>query len=110
METDRVEPDSVPANVPFLTLWHEPQVPSAGSTALSSAVPETVVPDCESTHLISSALNESDPVPVHVPLTSTGVGVGVVGAEDGDLHAESDAAANRPTTAAAIALTWREYR
>jgi hypothetical protein len=78
------EPESVPANAPRFTLWHEPQVPSAGSTALNSTLPETVEPDCVSTQVTSSGLNESEPVPVHRPVTSivagTGAGAGAAGA------------------------------
>src|SRR5438445_11031119 len=74
METVIVPPDSVPVSVPFLTLWHEPHVPSVGSTALISAMPEMTVPDCVRTHVTSSGLNESDPVPVHVPPRTTAAG------------------------------------
>jgi hypothetical protein len=77
-------PNSVPEKVPFFTLWQEAHEPSVGFTALSSAVPETEVPVCVSTHFTSSGLNESDPVPLHVPLTLMGAGAeGAVGA-DGD--------------------------
>src|SRR5882762_4741850 len=51
-----------------------------------SAVPDSVVPDCVTTHVISSGLNESDPMPVHVPLATTGAevdGGGTTGAGAG---------------------------
>ena len=38
-------------------------MPSAGSTALSSTVPETFEPDGVRTQLTGSGLNESEPVP-----------------------------------------------
>src|SRR6185295_5714023 len=82
IETVKALPDNVPVTVPFLTLWHEPHVPSDGLTALSSAVPDTALPDCESTHVTSSGLNESDPVPLHVPLTLMVSAPGAVGGLD----------------------------
>ena len=81
IETLSVLPDNVPVNVPVLTLWHEPHVPSDGLTALSSAVPDTALPACESTHVTSSGLKESDPVPLHLPLTSIVVAPGAAGVE-----------------------------
>jgi hypothetical protein len=90
--------------VPFFTLWHEPHVPSAGSSAFSSAVPETVLPDCVSTHVTRSPLNESAPVPVHLPASvnaaagdAVGEGAGpagdeVEGAGTLDWHAATHAA------------------
>src|SRR5438552_11393258 len=113
METIIVPPDSVPVSVPFLTLWHEPHVPSVGSTALISAVPEMAVPDCVRTHVTSSGLNESDPVPVHVPLSTTGAGTGgggtgatgpgaVASADDIDPHAASHAVSAPSNTTSVI--------
>src|SRR5258705_11903906 len=67
-------PESVPVSVPFLTLWHDPHVPSDGSTALISALPDSEAPDCAITQVTRSGLNESDPMPVHVPLSETGPG------------------------------------
>src|SRR5262245_12419480 len=105
------EPDSVPANTPRFTLWHEPHVPSDGSTALNSTVPETAGPDCVSTHVTSSGLNESDPVPVQRPLTLTAVGVGVgsgaagaTGDAGGDEVPQDDSSAPRHATAARAAI------
>jgi len=74
-----VLPASVPVNVPFFTLWHEPHEPSAGSTALISAVPESVVPDWVMTQVTSSGLKESEPVPVHVPFRPDPAGLGMTG-------------------------------
>src|SRR5712691_241641 len=78
IETVTLLPESVPVSVPFLTLWHEPHVPSAGSTAVISAVPESAVPDWVITQVTTSGLNESDPVPIHVPLRPTPAGAGAV--------------------------------
>lgn len=76
-------PDNVPVSVPFLTLWHDPHVPSDGSTALISEVPDSEVPDCTITQVTSSGLNESDPIPVHVPFSATGPGREGDGADGG---------------------------
>src|SRR6185436_20702339 len=76
------------------------------STALISAVPESEVPDCAITQVTSSGLNESDPMPVHLPLSAPGpetagdggggvgaTGLGAVVSAGGiDPHATSHAA------------------
>src|ERR1700741_4541646 len=108
IETLTALPESVPVSVPLLTLWHDPHVPSEGSTALISAVPDKVLPDCVITHVISSGLNESDPMPVHVPSTTTapgvdggggGAGCGVTGAGTAGLGAVVIAGAIDPHAA-----------
>src|SRR5881396_3723247 len=76
IETVTLLPESVPVSIPLLTLWHEPHVPSLESTALISAVPESAVPDWLITQVTSSGLNESEPVPVHVPFSTTAGGLG----------------------------------
>jgi hypothetical protein len=42
---------------------------------------DTALPVCESSQVTSSGLNESDPVPLHVPLTLIAVSPGAVGVE-----------------------------
>jgi hypothetical protein len=86
--TESVVPERVPMKVPFLTLWHDAQEPSEASSGLNSTVPVTLVPDCVSTHVTSSGLYESDPVPFHMPLMFDAVADGIcadgVGANEVD--------------------------
>jgi hypothetical protein len=75
----------------------------------------TELPDCVSTHVTSSGPNESEPAPVHVPVTLietggvTGGGAGVGDAGDAP-HAASAAQTSTWVTAAAMALIPTEYK
>jgi hypothetical protein len=115
-------PATVPVSVPLLTLWHEPHVPSLGATALISAVPEMAASDCVMSNVTSSGLNESDPVPVHIPVSefplagTTGAGttgvcgndVGATGVGGDDIppHATSQAA-SAPARTICVVLAGR---
>ena len=80
-----VEPANVPFTVPFRSLWHDAQEPSAGSTGDSSARPVIVESDCVSSHVTCSALNESEPLPLHVPVKfPSDAGAGDVGGDGVD--------------------------
>jgi hypothetical protein len=107
----RNAPSTVPLNVPFRTLWHDAHEPSFGSTGANSALPVTVVSVCESVQVTGCGLNESDPEPLHAPVTSIAGGsggglLGRSGAVDGAAGDPQDAAAARQTIhSARVALT-----
>jgi len=101
-----VEPSKVPFTVPFRSLWHDAQEPSAGSTGDSTARPVIVESDWVSTQVTCSALNESEPLPLHVPVKfPCDAGAGDVGEVDGADGGGCDPHANAIRPAAARTAT-----